>query len=276
MTLCEEIYFEIKLTGAKSEVKKFASFLKSGELDEFFEITSDYIHYEDGYTEATDDGEVTMIFANDDYGIELDAKTLANAELMEVIYTALSTFTFEKDEAAKAAKKVEIEAAIADAANRLAAITLDGTLYVTEGLTSGCGAPSAFSWAASSGAFLTGSLFLRAARPLVFLPSSSTKPAPRQKAIAASTSVSLQSQSSAKAADSTSPSRAADSASSSVKQLPMMRCAPALSPRPIAMAARGAPPLPTSMAKALSSIRIGINRPTPVSAAEPVLGICPM
>jgi hypothetical protein len=62
------------------------------------------------------------------YGIELDAKTLANAELMEVIYTALSTFTFEKDEAAKAAKKVEIEAAIADAANRLAVMTLDGTL----------------------------------------------------------------------------------------------------------------------------------------------------
>ena len=70
------------------------------------------------------------------YGIELDAKTLANAELMEVIYTALSTFTFEKDEAAKAAKKVEIEAAVADAENRLAAITLDGTLYVTEGLSS--------------------------------------------------------------------------------------------------------------------------------------------
>ena len=86
MTLCEEIYFEIKLTGAKSEVKKFASFLKSGELDEFFEITSDYIHYEDGYTEATDDGEVTMIFANDDYGIELDE--LDTEEFLEVFCRA--------------------------------------------------------------------------------------------------------------------------------------------------------------------------------------------
>ena len=86
MTLCEEIYFEIKLTGAKSEVKKFASFLRSGELDEFFEITSDYIHYEDGYTEAADDGEVTMIFANDDYGIELEE--LDTDEFLEVFCRA--------------------------------------------------------------------------------------------------------------------------------------------------------------------------------------------
>ena len=49
MTLCEELYFEITLTGTKSELKKFVSFLKSGELDDFFEITSDYINYDDEY-----------------------------------------------------------------------------------------------------------------------------------------------------------------------------------------------------------------------------------
>ena len=72
MTLCEELYFEINLTGTKSELKKFVSYLKSGELDEFFEITSDYINYDDEYATATDDKETTVIFSNDDYGIEID------------------------------------------------------------------------------------------------------------------------------------------------------------------------------------------------------------
>ena len=72
MTLCEELYFEINLTGTKSELKKFVSYLKSGELDEFFEITSDYINYDDEYATATDDKETSIIFSNDDYGVEID------------------------------------------------------------------------------------------------------------------------------------------------------------------------------------------------------------
>ena len=72
MTLCEELYFEITLTGAKSDLKKFVSFLKSGELDEFFEITSDYINYDDDYENASPSTESTIIFSNDDYGIEID------------------------------------------------------------------------------------------------------------------------------------------------------------------------------------------------------------
>ena len=72
MTLCEELYFEITLTGAKSELKKFASYLKSGELDDFFEVTSDYIHYDDEYESADSDKETSFIFSNDDYGIEID------------------------------------------------------------------------------------------------------------------------------------------------------------------------------------------------------------
>ena len=86
MTLCDEIYFEIKLTGAKSEIKKLVSFLKSGELDDFFEITSDYIHYEDGFKEAGEEDECTVIFANDDYGIELEE--LDTDEFLEVFCRA--------------------------------------------------------------------------------------------------------------------------------------------------------------------------------------------
>ena len=68
MILCEEIYFEITLKGEREEVKKFARFLKSGELDDFFEVSSDFISYSD------DDGNdtLTMVFSNDDIGIECD------------------------------------------------------------------------------------------------------------------------------------------------------------------------------------------------------------
>lgn len=72
MILYDELYFEITLTGTKSELRKFISFLKSGELDDFFEIDSDYINYDDGYLSAEDDAEVSAVFTNDDMGIEID------------------------------------------------------------------------------------------------------------------------------------------------------------------------------------------------------------
>ncbi len=72
MILYEEIYFEITAKGIKSEIKKLAKFLNSGELDDFFEITSDYINYGDEFTAASDDEEVEMTFTNDDIGIEVD------------------------------------------------------------------------------------------------------------------------------------------------------------------------------------------------------------
>lgn len=72
MTLCEELYFEITVAGKKSELKKFISFLRSGELDEFFEMDSDYIHYRDGYDEQDDSETSSFTFSNDDYGIEID------------------------------------------------------------------------------------------------------------------------------------------------------------------------------------------------------------
>ena len=72
MTLCEELYFEITLSGTKSELKKFVSYLKSGELDDFFEVSSEYIHYDDEFDVADPDKETSLILSNDDYGIEID------------------------------------------------------------------------------------------------------------------------------------------------------------------------------------------------------------
>ena len=46
--------------------------MKSGELDEFFEISSEYISYEDDYENGDLNSQATIIFSNDDYGIEID------------------------------------------------------------------------------------------------------------------------------------------------------------------------------------------------------------
>ena len=71
MTLYDELYFDITLTGAKSELDKFVKFLKSGELDEFFEFSAEYISYDDDYN--TGDGkELTVILSNEDCGVEIE------------------------------------------------------------------------------------------------------------------------------------------------------------------------------------------------------------
>lgn len=72
MILCEELYFEITLTGVKSELKKFITCLRSGELDEFFEFSTDYITYDDDYDTTDLEGKTSIVIANDDYGIEID------------------------------------------------------------------------------------------------------------------------------------------------------------------------------------------------------------
>lgn len=86
MTLYEELYFEIRATGTKAEVKKFISYLKSGELDDFFEFTSEYVNYDDDYATADEGTEVTVIIANDDYGIEIDE--FHTDEFLEVLCKA--------------------------------------------------------------------------------------------------------------------------------------------------------------------------------------------
>ena len=72
MTLYEELYFEITARGTKADLKKFSGFLKSGELDDFFEVSSDHIIYDDNYACCDDSAESEIIFTTDDYGIEID------------------------------------------------------------------------------------------------------------------------------------------------------------------------------------------------------------
>jgi hypothetical protein len=72
MTLCEELYFDITLIGEKSEIKKFASFLRAGGLDDFFEFSNEYLSYSDDFDDAGDSERVSMTLSNDDWGIEID------------------------------------------------------------------------------------------------------------------------------------------------------------------------------------------------------------
>ncbi len=72
MTLSEELYFDITVEGKKEELRRFASYLLSGDLDDFFPISDEYIAYDDEYA-STPEGEVTnFVFTNDDIGIEID------------------------------------------------------------------------------------------------------------------------------------------------------------------------------------------------------------
>ena len=86
MTLYEELYFEIRATGAKSDVRNFVNYLKSGELDAFFEFSTDYVSYDDDYDTAAADQEVSIIISNDDWGIEIDE--FHTDEFLEVICKA--------------------------------------------------------------------------------------------------------------------------------------------------------------------------------------------
>ena len=99
MTLWDELYFEITLHGAKSELRKFANYLMSGELDEFFEISDEFLIYDDGYATADDSADSEIIFTNDDYGIEIDE--FDTDEFLEVF--------------CKAAKKLDVYGTLCDA-----------------------------------------------------------------------------------------------------------------------------------------------------------------
>ena len=72
MTLYDELYFDIKLSGSKTELKKFVSFLRSGGLEDFFEFSTDYVSYDDRFNDAEPTDETHIIISNDDYGIEIE------------------------------------------------------------------------------------------------------------------------------------------------------------------------------------------------------------
>ena len=93
MTLWDELYFEITVRGPKSELKRFVNFLKSGEFDEFFEITSDYIMYDDNYSTAKDKDDTQITFTNDDCPIEIEE--FDTDEFLEVFCKAAKTLDVE-------------------------------------------------------------------------------------------------------------------------------------------------------------------------------------
>lgn len=93
MTLYEELYFEIKLSGSKSDLKKFISFLRAGGLEDFFEFSSDYITYDDRYNEAEGDQETSITLSNDDYGIEIDE--FDTDEFLEILCRAAKSLDVE-------------------------------------------------------------------------------------------------------------------------------------------------------------------------------------
>jgi hypothetical protein len=72
MTLYDELYFEITAKGEKSEIKKLVRFLKSGELEDFFEGAEEYVNLDDNYASALDTDSTELAFSNDEIGIEID------------------------------------------------------------------------------------------------------------------------------------------------------------------------------------------------------------
>ena len=93
MTLCEELYFDIKFSGPKTELKKFISFLRSGELDDFFEFSTDYISYDDKFNDAEPGEETSFVLSNDDYGIEIDEFEVE--EFLEIVCRAARNLDVE-------------------------------------------------------------------------------------------------------------------------------------------------------------------------------------
>ena len=72
MKLHEELYFEITAEGDKNELQKFISYITSGELDDYFEFSSDFIVYDDNFYSASYGDTASITISNDDFGIEIE------------------------------------------------------------------------------------------------------------------------------------------------------------------------------------------------------------
>lgn len=72
MTLYDELYFDINIEGAKSDIKRLVLALEDGALDDYFEFDKDQIEYDDDFDGKSDDADSSISFANVDIGIEID------------------------------------------------------------------------------------------------------------------------------------------------------------------------------------------------------------
>jgi hypothetical protein len=73
MRLHDELYFEITAEGSRAELDRFSAFLTSGVLDDYFEVSEDYIIPDDDYDSAMESEKTTLVFSNDEYAIEIDS-----------------------------------------------------------------------------------------------------------------------------------------------------------------------------------------------------------
>ena len=114
MTLYDELYFEITAKGPKSEIKKLARFLKSGELEDFVEVSADYINLDDNYESLADSDECELVFSNDEIGIEIDE--IDTDEFLELL--------------AKAAKSLDLRGTLYDTDdNEFSFVSPEGDAY---------------------------------------------------------------------------------------------------------------------------------------------------
>lgn len=72
MTLYDELYFDINVEGAKSDIQKFVRALKSGALEDFFEFDEEQLDFDDGYDAADAAAKASLCFSNVDIGIEIE------------------------------------------------------------------------------------------------------------------------------------------------------------------------------------------------------------
>ena len=89
MILYDEVYFDITLSGAKADLKKFAKYVKGGALDDIFEGAYDFISYDDAFADASDEDECDMFFSNDDFGLEI--KKLDTEDFLDVFCKETAT-----------------------------------------------------------------------------------------------------------------------------------------------------------------------------------------
>ncbi len=103
MIFCDSVCFEISIIGEKAKVQKLINYLKSGELDAFFEIDDDFFLLDDAYDEAAPDAEVELSFSSDEFGIEVEE--FDSDEFLEILcraakplYLKGSFYNFDDDE----------------------------------------------------------------------------------------------------------------------------------------------------------------------------------
>lgn len=83
MILYDELYFEITAMGQKCHLEKIMNYLESGEMDDFFEFSDEYIYPDDNFDSTEPNKETKITISSEDYGIEIDE--LDTDEFLELL-----------------------------------------------------------------------------------------------------------------------------------------------------------------------------------------------